>query len=231
MTGNPNQCPASGIPLLQYLCEEGSSFDPEKLQKRKYSKGQVIIHHMSEENDVFFLLSGRALAFLTSVDGTELAFDEIQHGSYFGELAAIDGGPRSASVCALTDVELVQVSSEAFLQMIETKPHFALALIKDFAKSVRNLSNRNFELATKPVSERVKSLIVREALERNQLFDGGVLKPALTHADIAQRIGARREAVSRSLSDMVSKGVIKTERQTIRILDAGSLTDLNEASL
>ena len=168
---------------------------------------------------------------MTSVDGTELAFGEIQHGNYFGELAAIDGGPRSASVCALTDVEVVKISSDAFVQMIETKPDFALALIRDFTKSVRNLSNRNFELATKPVSERVKSLIVREALERNQLFDGGVLKPALTHADIAQRIGARREAVSRSLSDMVSKGVIETERQTIRILDAGYLTDLGEASL
>ena len=217
MSADLNQDLSDRLSLFSLFSKEKSKSVLATLRRRKFNKGQVIIHHLSEENDVFFLLSGRALAFLTAIDGTELAFDEIPRGSYFGELAAIDGGPRSASVCALTDVEVVQVSSEEFLQMIETYPEFALALLRDFTKSVRSLSNRNFELATKPVSQRVKSLIVREALERDQLVAGGVIKPALTHAEIARRIGARREAVSRSLSEMVNQGMIETRRQTIII--------------
>ena len=217
MSADLNQDLSDRLSLFSLFSKEKSKSVLATLRRRKFNKGQVIIHHLSEENDVFFLLSGRALAFLTAIDGTELAFDEIPRGSYFGELAAIDGGPRSASVCALTDVEVVQVSSEEFLQMIETYPEFALALLRDFTTSVRSLSNRNFELATKPVSQRVKSLIVREALERDQLVAGGVIKPALTHAEIARRIGARREAVSRSLSEMVNQGMIETRRQTIII--------------
>ena len=95
---------SQGISLFQYFNDEETASVLSKMQRRKYGKGQVIIHHLSEENGVFFLLSGRVLAFLTSLEGTELAFDEIPKGSYFGELAAIDGGSRSASVCALEHV-------------------------------------------------------------------------------------------------------------------------------
>lgn len=222
---------SQGISLFQYFNDEETASVLSKMQRRKYGKGQVIIHHLSEENGVFFLLSGRVLAFLTSLEGTELAFDEIPKGSYFGELAAIDGGSRSASVCALTDVEVARLSSDEFLQLIESQPKFALALLKDFTHSIRRLSNRNFELATKSVPERVRSLVIREALVRSQLFDGGVLKPALTHAEIAQRVGARREAVSRALSELVGSGLIETQRQAIKILDADRLTELDGEGL
>ena len=228
MAASQDRLRPENVPLLQCFDEDEFEKILGRMRRRKFEKGQIIIHHMSEENDVFFLLRGRALAFLTSMDGIELAFGEIPLGCHFGEIAAIDGGPRSASICALTEVEVAQMSAGDFLHLIEAQPKFALAVIKDFTKTVRRLSDGNFELATKPVNLRVRSLIVRMALEREQLFNGGELKPALTHAEIATRVGARREAVSRSLGDMVDEGLIETGRQSIKILDAAALTDLDD---
>jgi len=91
---------------------------------------------------------------------------------------------------------------------------------------VRSLTMRNMELTTFSVEQRVVSYLIALAMARGQLEEGGLLDDAPTHAEIAASIGANREMVSRTMTRLGRKGLVRTARQKIEILDPDALSDL-----
>lgn len=89
---------------------------------RRYGPRESIIDHLDTSDDVCFLLTGNARVTIRSVDGKAVSFRELAPGATFGEYAAIDGRPRSASVEARTSCLVATITAGAFREILLTEP-------------------------------------------------------------------------------------------------------------
>lgn len=194
---------------------------------RSHTAGELIVHHLDAGRDVYFLVSGRARVVVYSQSGKEVSYREIAAGDVFGEFAAIDGLPRSASVIALEDCVVASLTTEKFWSVVTRCPQVAAALLKHLTRLVRFYSDRIREFATMPVGLRVRLELLR--LVRGAASEGNraLIAPAPTHSEIASRTGTHREAVTRELNLLRREGFISMQKREIRVEDVARF----EASL
>lgn len=195
------------------------------VRRSTYNPGEMVVQHMDEDDDVYVILNGSLIASIISPEGREVAFDVMGAGEYFGEIAAIDGGGRSASVAALLAAEVGSISGKRFRELIDSHPKIASALVYDLVARIRRLTERNYENIALRIKHRVQLELLRLANRAGVLHDGGILTPAPTHAQIAAQVGANREAVTREISALAKSGLIKASRQSITFHDAEALVD------
>lgn len=186
---------------------------------------QTIIDQDDASYDLYFLLSGSLLAVFWTPQGREIVFSRFPVGSYFGELAAFDGIPRSLAVVAKTEATVLTMTRSSFLQLFNEVPLLRERITKNLVDRIRILTERNMEMTTLSVDQRVRKYLLRLAVEEGKLSKGAIIEHAPTHAEIAGSVGANREMVSRAISKLAKGGVIKSARQKIEILDPGALSD------
>jgi CRP-like cAMP-binding protein len=175
---------------------------------------------------VFFLLAGKARAVIYSSTGKAVVFVDIKAPTMFGEIAAIDRGPRSASIQALEDCSIASLSADALERLMSREPSVAIAALRHIAGEVRRLSERVFEFSTLAVQNRIQAELLRLAREVGGDDSGVVLSPAPSLSDIANRISTHREAVSRELSRLTGTGLLRREAGNLRITDIAKLAEL-----
>ena len=175
---------------------------------RSYRHNEAIIAHRDPGRDVFFLLEGRARVTLFSDSGKEIAYRDVGHGEIFGELAGIDGKPRSASVVALESARAARLPEAAFRDMVATHPVFAWALLVHLSAQLRRMTDRVFEYSTLVVRKRLILELLREAAESEPLDGQPCICPAPSHVELAAKISSHREAISREMSSLAKKGLI-----------------------
>jgi CRP/FNR family transcriptional regulator, cyclic AMP receptor protein len=195
---------------------------------RYYPPRDTIIGHLDESDDVRFLLSGRARVTIRSVDGKAVSFRELGPGATFGEYAAIDGGPRSASVEARTNCLVASLSATAFREFVLTEPKVAESLLKHFVMEIRELTTRVYEFSTLAVRYRVQAELLRLANLSGHQGKTAKIVPAPTHADIASRTSTHREAVTRELSRLTKIGILEQRNRELLIMDMERLAALVE---
>ena len=201
-----------------------------RFNTRRYAPGQPIITCHESTRNVFFVVSGRVRATIYSLAGKEVALQDLGAGQMFGELAAIDGLPRSAHVIALTDVMIAGLSAEDFWMTLRTYPPVAEAILKRLTAMVRSISERVFEYAALHVKNRIHCELLRLARAQAQEGQVAVITPAPTHTEIANRIGTHREAVTRELNALKQAGLISKQGGSLVISDVEQLIKLvNEA--
>ncbi|WP_421696458.1 Crp/Fnr family transcriptional regulator [Aestuariivirga sp.] len=197
---------------------------------REYGDGELVIGHQDTTFDVFFLLSGKLQVNLYSADGQRVGFHEILAGVMFGEISALDGLPRSASVEASGRCRIAMLPRQRFLRMIEESPSFAMAVSQQLASNVRRLTTRVFEFSTMAVRHRLRAELLRLAERGTAAGDGAVIDPMPTHAELASRISTHREAVSREMAWLDSNGVVAKKGRSLLIPRPDRLRALLEES-
>lgn len=226
MSGNA-RCLA-GIEFFEGL----PSSDLETIGKtchwRAFRAGQQILSHQDQSSDVFFVATGKVRAVIYSQSGKEVSFGDIGAGSTFGEISAIDGRPRSATIVALTDAEVASMPAEAFRQVLNRHPEVSSKVLAQLAGLVRRLSDRVFEFSVLAVRNRIHAELLR--LVRRSMGDGNeaVISPAPTHAEIASRVATHREAVTRELNALARDGLIVKERRGLVVTDVERLAQMVE---
>ncbi len=213
-----------GIPLLQTLDPEARHSLEQRCRWQRYGARNEIIGRESDSRDVFFIISGRVRVVNHSLSGREIAFHEMDAGNYFGELAAIDGRPRSATVMALNDTLLASVSPDAFINLLLDHPAMAIEVLRELAQFVRASTDRIMELSTLGAHNRVHSEILREARALTPDGDNSArISPIPVHADIASRVSTTRETVARVLSELSKQGLVMREKNALVITDLDQL--------
>ena len=189
-----------------------------------------ILSESEVSTDIFFVVRGDVVAKSYSASGREVTFNTICSGQLFGEFSAIDGRPRSASVRTVGNVVIARMTSTAFRDFLVHHPSVALLFSEHLVEKVRALSKRVFEFSTLSVRYRVRAELLRMC--RGQKDESGQvsLDPAPTHYELATRLSTHREAVSRELSYLAARKVIKLDRRRIRVLDVKRLEASVEAS-
>ena len=174
---------------------------------RTYSKRAIIVTEGDETDSLYVMLSGKARVFVADDKGREVVLNQLGPGEYFGEVT-LDGGPRSASVVALEDCRCVVVKRTEFTAMVAQQPELALHIMRKLARRVRDLTENVRSLALMDVYGRVARLLLELAEEKNGKL---VIGETLTHKDIASRVGASREMISRIFSDLADGGYVRKE--------------------
>jgi len=178
---------------------------------RAYPKNAVIVSEGDMTDSLYVILQGRVKVYVSDERGHELVLHTQGPGEYFGELV-LDEGPRSASVMTLEPSRFLVVPKADFREFVMRNPAFALSLIEKLIQRVRTLTESVKNLATMDVYGRVARLLLELAEER---AEGLVIDERLTQQDIANRVGASREMVSRILKSLTEGGYVAFERKRI----------------
>lgn len=189
---------------------------------RQFRPQQIVLEYLDDSHDVFFVLSGRLKVTFYAESGREIDFRDLQAGESFGELSAIDGQPRSASVIAQSDATVAVMTAPDFLAAMRSHPAIAMATLRKLTMLVRSLSERVQEQA-----ERVEVRICHELLRmaRGAMINHNVarLSPAPKHLAIANRVNTHREAVTRLLAKLKDQGITQRGRGELLIKDVPGL--------
>ncbi len=174
---------------------------------RTYPKHALLIQEGDRSDQLYVVLSGRLKVFLSDSDGKEIVIDTLGPRQLFGEMA-MEGEPRSASVMTTEVCKLIVIQRDQFKQFLADNPDAAYALIVTLIRRARNLTRTIGSLALLDVYGRVARLLLDNAAEENGTL---VVAERMTQQELAKRIGASREVVSRILTDLREGGYIGTE--------------------
>ena len=222
----PNGESLSRATLFARLREAEREQLAKRLNWARYSAGEQIISHLDDSSDVFVVITGTVRVVIYSLTGREVTYRDIPAGKYFGELAAIDGLPRSASIVAMRDSLIASMSAETFWRIILDHPEVITCLVKDLTKSVRSLTERVFEFSALAVKNRIHAELLRLARAHMTGANEALIDPAPTHTEIASRISTRREAVARELSNLSRDGLLERRKGAWAIGDVERLACL-----
>jgi len=196
---------------------------------RKYGRDETIIGHDQPGRDVFFVLEGRARATVYSANGKMVAYRDIEPGGIFGELAAIDGKARSASVVALDSLSVACLPAKAFRTLVDTRPGFTWTLLVHMSDQIRRMTERVYEFSTLVVRKRLIRELLRLAGDRDREGAVGSIFPAPTHFELATKISTHREAVSREMSELAKRGLVMRRGKRLLLPDPAALEALAHA--
>ena len=218
MQGAKNESLA-GIRLFDGLSESALEDLSKRCRWHKYQPNEQVIDRFSDSRDLYLIVEGRARVVNYSVTGREVTFDEREKGEYFGELAALDGEPRSANVIALNKLNVACLSQEAFNRLLLEHPQVTLKILNGLAKIVRASNKRIMDLSTVGANNRVHAEILRLAIPGARADNTAIVSPFPIHGDIASRVSTTRETVNRVFSDLSRRGVVKRSKSNLVILD------------
>lgn len=195
---------------------------------RRYLQREQIIDCESDTHEVFFLVEGRVRVVNYSASGREISYADVEAGGCFGELAAIDNGPRSASVVALDDTLVASLAPHLFLDSISNHPALAIGFLLHLVHMLRQADQRILELSSLSAHNRVQAELLRLARATRRGNDTAIISPIPIHADIASRVSTTRETVGRVLSGLTRKGLVRRKRDALVIRNVRQLTEMVE---
>jgi CRP/FNR family transcriptional regulator, cyclic AMP receptor protein len=199
--------------VLTYLNEEELRALSAQGIIKNFPKNTVIVSEGDETDSLYIIISGRVRVFVSDEDGREIVLGTQGPGEYFGEMV-LDGGPRSASVMTLDASRFAVIPKSKFREFLLSHPGFSLHLIEKLIRRTRVLTENVKSLALMDVYGRVARLLLDLAVAENGAF---VIEEKLTQQDIASRVGASREMISRILKDLTAGGYVSIDKRRITI--------------
>lgn len=205
------------IPLFAELSEDELHGLAATLHRRRYAKGEVVFLQGEIGSDLFVVESGHVKIVLTSPEGREFIMALLGPGDFFGELALLDGEPRSADAIAQEDARLLRLRREDFTRFLEERPTIAIRLLAFLTRRLRQDTQALQNSAFLDVPGRIARALVRLAETRGTpTVDGILIASKLTQTELAGMVGATRESVNKWLGAYERQGLIA--RRAGRIL-------------
>jgi CRP-like cAMP-binding protein len=203
------------------------------LRRRRFRRGEVIFHEGDPADALHVVASGSVKIVLSSDEGEEAIIATLHPGDFFGELSLLDGSPRSATAAAIEAAETLSLPRETFLEEISRNANLRDCLLRSLAGELRRLTGHVEELHFLDLSGRLASRLVHLAHDAvpapHRTEDGRIeatLEWPFTQSDLAAMIGATRQSVNRLLVDLVDRGLVRIERETLVIPDLERLEQL-----
>ena len=186
------------------------------MQRRLYKRGQVIFHQDDPGASVHVIENVRIKVVLATQDGEELLLRVLGEGELFGELALLDGRPRSATVIALEDTVTHVLERSSFLEFLHSHPDAALDLCRALAELIRRLTEQVEDLALLDVPRRLEHKLLELADTYGERTPQGIrIDVRLTQSELASMIGTSRASVNHYLASLETRGIIRRDGQRI----------------
>jgi CRP/FNR family transcriptional regulator, cyclic AMP receptor protein len=208
----------SAVPIFGEL-------DPPDIKKiteiginRKYTKNGIVFLEEEEGAALFIIISGKVKIVRTDDEGKEVILSILGEGDFFGEMAILDGLPRSATVVSIDESELFMIHRRDFLQLIERSPQVAVSLLRELTRRLRKSDEQIKSLSLKDAVGRVANVILQLADDLGKIKKGQVIiEDFPLQQDLANMAGTSRETISRTIHQFIRDGYLEQRGNAIII--------------
>jgi CRP/FNR family transcriptional regulator, cyclic AMP receptor protein len=190
---------------------------------RVVERGQVICWQGERGESMFVLLDGVVKVVVRSRDGELVELVRHRPPASFGELAILDGGPRSATVEAVERSSLLVVTRAELLRLLRSDEQVAGALLRSLGRMVRRTTDQVTGLAFLNLQERVAAKLLELA---GRVSQDPARTPRVTQVELGTMVGGTRQSVNQALKSLEARGYIQLVGRTVEILDAQQLRRL-----
>ena len=193
-------------------------------RRRVVERGQVLFWQDEPGESMFVLLEGAVKLVVSSRDGGVVELARLVAPASFGELAVLDGGPRSATAEAVERSTLVAITRAEVLRLVHAEEQVAEALLRLLGTMVRRTTRQVTDLALLSLQGRVAAKLLE--LAADPTGEGPARTRRLTQVELATMVGAARQSVNQALKTLEARGYIRTAGHAVEILDPESLRRL-----
>ena len=173
--------------------------------KRAFPKNRAIVTEGEATQWLYILLNGKAKVQVSDEEGREVILAILSAGEFFGEMGVLDESPRSASVITIESCEFLAIAKEDFNRCLRHNFEMSMLIMRGLVKRLREADKKIETLALLDVYGRV----ARALIEMSTLVNGErIIKKLLPRQEIAKRIGASREMVSRVMKEFEMEGLV-----------------------
>lgn len=192
--------------------------------QRTYPKGQLIFYQGDAAGSLFVIREGLVKVFVASEDGDEMVLVTLNPPDTFGELALLDGSPRSASAQAVEVTKVIEVNRTAFLEAVRSNPGMPEALLRSMGALLRRLTEQASDLVFLDLHGRVAKLLITMAEQRGDASDEGIeLDLKLTQTDIAAMVGGSRQSINQILRSFEDRDYLDLKGKTVLVKEPDRL--------
>ncbi|WP_139839623.1 Crp/Fnr family transcriptional regulator [Oceanibacterium hippocampi] len=195
---------------------------------RRYGAGEQIIARSSTARDAIFVVTGSVAIVNHAPNGREIAYATVREGGYFGELAAIDGEPRSATAVALEKCLVATMSPQVFRRLLLAHPEITIQIVERLARIIRTCDDRIMDLSTLSAVQRVCREVLRLSTPDPLNAGSWMIYPVPTQAQIAARASTTRETVARVLGQLGQDELVHRKGKTLYLRNKQALELLTE---
>jgi len=207
-------------PLFAHLSEAHLARLAGLARTHRYGRERVVFNEGDPGTALYVIVKGRIKISQSSPDGKERALGLLGPGAVFGELAVLDGGPRSADAVVLEDVELLAVPREAFLAFLLEHPQAAMSLLVVLSQRLRRTDQLVSDAAFFDVRGRLARVLLELAQTQGQReSDGAFACPQLTQTELASMVGVTRESINKWLRYYERRGTLTRRRGRLVVAD------------
>jgi len=186
-----------------------------------YTPGETIFHKDDPGLGLMAVVEGRVRISSTSIEDREVTLNIIERGEIFGEIALLDGGPRTADATAMEPTRLLVLDRRDFLQLLRRRPEAATKIIHVLCDRIRRTTEQLEDSTFLLQSARLAKTLLRLAERYGE--NGTHVDLKLSQRELGTLVGMRREAMNRQLGKWRELGIIAIEDGRISVLDAEAL--------
>lgn len=207
------------VPMFRQLTREALEILASRTKRRRFSPGEHIVDEGEPGTTLFMVQAGLVKIVISTSDRSEVVLSLLSPNQIFGEMALLDGQPRSATAVAVEASDLVVLTRQEFLACLTIYPEVAIALLSELSSRLRRTNRLLSEIATHNLGLRLMHKLLELAESFGTEDEAGRVHIALRmrQQDLAVMVNASREQVNRSLRAMVAEGLITVEQQRITI--------------
>jgi len=213
------------VPLFSNLNAQERMAIHNAMIQRSFNSGEIIVHEDDNENQTFFIIvSGSVHVTVISNEGKQSILATLRSGEFFGEMAILDGEPRSASVIAADKCKLLMLYRKSFISILQEYPKITIAMLVEMSRRLRRSNRHINSLSMMSVYGRVADVLLQLSKDNGRKVGSMiVVEDRPTHQTIADMAGTSRETVSRVLSQLQKKGYLTITRKRLVILNEEKL--------
>ncbi len=191
------------VPLFAEMADDKLDTLKEYAHTRKFPRGYVLFEEGDRGEELFIILKGLIKISILNEDGREFTLIINRPYDCLGEIALLDGSPRSAGATALEDLEVLSIHKRDFDRFLETHPRFKDSIIKLLCWRLRNLTNEVTDFAFLNVYYRLSKKILEFAATLGmETPEGTIINKKITHQELANMVGTSREMITKILNEM-----------------------------
>jgi CRP/FNR family transcriptional regulator, cyclic AMP receptor protein len=213
----------SRVPLFADLPSDELEALSARLRRLRHAKGDVIFRQGDPGTSLYIIQRGTVNITLSSRAGQQMILARLGAGEFFGEMALLDGEPRSANAVATDAAEFLLLDRDDFLTYLEARPKLAVRLLVVLARRLRNDAEIVQDAAFLDVPARLARIILQMSESTGQPSEDGTVIGPVAQTELAAMVGARRETVNKWIRFYERHGLIRSERGRITILKPESL--------
>ena len=190
--------------------------------RRVYAKGETVFAQSDPGDGLYGVVTGRIRISASSVDGKELFLNIMEPGDTFGEIALLDGRPRTATASATAASDLIVIPRDQFMGLLRREPELVSHVLELLCQRVRWLSGLTEDSALLPVPARLARRLLTLGKIHGQDTARGI-RLSISQEEMARFVGLSRQVVNQYLQNWKARQWVGLGRSNITIIDPDAL--------